>query len=289
MSRYFNETSKADKWAPEALTAKLDIQDLLSPAVQVGGEVSKDVEQTTRAGTIPQLILPTPKDVPLLTRHDDSLAQASEAYRTLRTRLLRLQASQKIRSVVLSSSIAGEGKTLTTLNLGLCCTQLPKLSVLVVDADFRTRGLTQILGCASAAGLSEQLSGKLTYSQAVLSTDLPNLSVVPAGAATASPAELFATTKWKNFIDWASDNFSLVLIDSPPVLPLTDFELISVACDGVVFVIRGGSTNREMIRRASLQLDSRKLLGSVFNMSQDRTQDDYRGYAGSALSLKENS
>jgi capsular exopolysaccharide synthesis family protein len=158
---------------------------------------------------------------------------------------------------------------------------------LVIDADFRTRGLTHVLGCTLAAGLSEMLSGKLTHSQAVLSTQLPNLSVVPAGAATASPAELFATPKWKEFLDWAGDNYKLVLIDSPPVLPLTDFELISAACDGVVFVICGGSTNREMIRRAAAQLDSRKLLGPVFNMSLDRAPADYRGYAGSGLIIKE--
>ena len=78
-----------------------------------------------------------------------------------------------------------------------------------------------------------------------------------------------------------------VLVDSPPVLPLTDFELISAGCDSQVFVIRGGYTNREMIRRASAQLDSNKLLGPVFNMALDPTPADYRGYPGSVLPLKE--
>jgi capsular exopolysaccharide synthesis family protein len=286
MSRYFNETSRAAKGAAEALTAKLDIKDLLSPVLEGGEEVPRDVEQTAKTSALPRLILPVPEDIPLLTRRDDGLAHAAESYRTLRTRLLRLQASQKIRSVVLSSSLPGEGKTLTTVNLGLCCTQLHKFSVLIVDADFRTRGLTHLLGCNSAVGLSELLSGKVTYAQAVLSTDFSNLSVVSAGAATESPAELFASTKWKDFIEWASDSFKLVLIDSPPVLPLADFELISAGCDGVVFVIRGGSTSREMILRASAQVDSRKLLGSVFNMSRHPTQVDYRGYSGSGLSVK---
>ncbi len=287
MSRYFNVTNRAEKWAADALTSKLDIQDLVSPGILCGDDAPKETEEPVKSSAVPQLTLPVPQDVPLLTRRDDSLAQAAEAYRTLRTRLLRLQTSQKIRSIVFTSSLPGEGKTLTTLNLGLSCAQLPKVSVLVVDADLRTHGLTHVLGCTTAPGLSEMLSGKLTHIQAVLSTELPNLSIVPAGAATVSPAELFAGIKWKEFIDWAGDNYKLVLIDSPPVIPLTDFELISAACDSVVFVVRGGSTNREMIRRASAQLDSRKLLGPVFNMSQDRAPANYRAYVGSRLSLTE--
>jgi capsular exopolysaccharide synthesis family protein len=287
MSRYFNETSKAEKWATDALTSKLDLQDLFSPAAPGGDDAAQESEEPAKPSAVPPLILPAPQDVPLLTRRDNSMAQAAEAYRTLRTRILRLQASRKTRSIVFSSSHAGEGKTITTINLALCCAQLPKLSVLVIDADLRTRGLTRLLGCTESLGLSEVLGGKGTSSQAVIATELPNLSVVPAGQTTASPGELFATPKWKEFIDWACENYKLVLVDSPPVLPLTDFELISAGCDSQVFVIRGGYTNREMIRRASAQLDSNKLLGPVFNMALDPTPADYRGYPGSVLPLKE--
>jgi capsular exopolysaccharide synthesis family protein len=290
MSRYFNETSKADKWTPEVLSSKLDLQELLTPILEenMAETLPKQEELAPKkAKALPHLILPVPQDVPLLTRRDESLSHAAESYRTLRTRLQRLQASRNIRSVVFSSSLPGEGKTLTTVNLGLCCTQLSDFPVLIIDADLRTRGLTHLLGCNSVMGLSELLSSNTGFDQALLSTDFPNLSVVPAGASTTSPAELFATQKWKEFIDWAGQTFKLILVDSPPVLPLTDFELISAACDGVAFVIRGGSTNREMIRRATLQLDSNKLLGSIFNVSQDRTQVEHRGYSGTALTLKE--
>ncbi|SRR6266852_1977524 len=286
MSRYFNETSKADNWTAEALTAKLDVPSLLS-SMQRPEEVADDAT-ASKVNVPPQLILPASLDVPLLTRQDNSLTQATESYRILRTRLLRLQAARGIRSVVFSSAVPGEGKTLTTLNLGLCCTQLENFPVLIIDADFRTRGLTHLLGCTSVKGLSESLSGKISNEYALLKTNYPNLSVVPAGAASASAAELFAAAKWKEFLDWAGTIFKLILIDSPPVLPLTDFELISAVCDGVVFVIRGAHTHRDVIGRASAQLDSRKLLGSVFNMSQESTKVNYQGYAGSALSLREN-
>jgi capsular exopolysaccharide synthesis family protein len=281
MSRYFNETTKADKWSTKELLANLDIKELVAPG-QEGEDAVQDLRSPGVEAT-PKLILRFPSDVPLLTRRDANSSQAAEAYRILRTRLLRLQAAERVRSVVFSSSLPGEGKSLTTLNLALCCSQISKLSVLVVDADFRTRGLTQVLGCSQAMGLSDVLSGKIVYDQAVLTTDYPGLAVVPAGPATDSPAELFATPQWKEFIDWASENYNLVLVDSPPVLPLTDFELITAPCDRVVFVIRAGSTSREMIRRAAMQLDARKLLGSVFNMSQDGTKINYGNYTGSPL------
>jgi protein-tyrosine kinase len=286
MSRYFNETGKADNWSADALTAKLDIAELLS-SMQAQKEVAQS-PATSKASVAPQLTVPVSLDVPLLTRRDDNVARAAESYRILRTRILRLQASRGIRSIVFSSALPGDGKTLTTLNLGLCCSQLANLPVLIVDADFRTRGLTHLLGCTTAMGLSQFLSDRASTSEVLLKTNYPNLSVVPTGAASTSPAELFATTKWKEFLDWAGATYRLILVDSPPVLPLTDFELISAACDGVVFVIRGGLTNREMIGRARAQLDSQKLLGSVFNMSQQSNQVNYQGYSESALLLKEN-
>ena len=282
MSRYFNETTKADKWA-SGVAAKLNLHELFSGgAEELTANVEKNRPEISRL-----LILPVPKDIPLLTRTDESLVQAAESYRTLRTRLTRMQAAQGIRSVVFSSALPNEGKTLTTMNLALCCAQIPTFAVLVVDADLRKRGLTDLLGSPPGVGLSELLEGKVTYEEAIIKSDISNLCVVPAGSATASPAELFATSKWKEFIGWAGEKFKLVVVDAPPILPLTDFELISAGCDGVVLVIRGGSTSREMIHRASAQIDSRKLLGSVYNMSQDNTQIKYQGYAGSTLGLKE--
>src|SRR6202008_579428 len=115
--------------------------------------------------------------IPLLTRTDDALVQAAESYRTLRTRLTRIQGTQGIRSVVFSSAMPGEGKTLTAMNLALCCAQIPSFKVLIVDADFRKRGLTHLLGSPTGPGLSELLSGTATYDQATVETNIPNLSV----------------------------------------------------------------------------------------------------------------
>jgi len=284
MSRYFNETSKAGNWTD--LSSKLDIHELLSPVS--GGQEAADKLETPIAIATRKIVLPIPVDVPLLTRQDERLGPLTESYRTLRTRLIRAQSSLGIRSVVFSSSLPGEGKTLTTVNLGLCCTQISNFTVLVVDADFRTRGLSKLLECPPGSGLSEALASEAAFEDVVLSTNYPNFSVVSAGGATKSPAELFATPKWTEFINWATETFSLVLIDSPPILPVTDYELISAACDSTVFVIRGGATSRELIRRAASQVASGKLLGSVFNMSQAPSHGDYRGYSGSTLTTSGN-
>ncbi len=278
MSRYFNELKKAEQWSEQETSRNLDLEQIVQNVRQAEG-ISEDLADT-RLGSARVLTLPEKCHAPLLTRNDDQVGVAAESYRMLRTRLLRIQAAQGLRSIVMSSALPGEGKTLTTLNLALCCTQIPNARVLVVDADFRTRGLTRLIGDPSGPGLSEILSEQAAFEEAVHAVGQSNLSVIGVGGATRLPAEAFSTQRWKDFVGWASETFKLVLIDSPPILPLADFELISAACDGVMMVVRAGVTQREILRKAASQVDSRKLLGSIFNVTQ---ADQHAGYPGYSL------
>jgi protein-tyrosine kinase len=219
-----------------------------------------------------QIKLPRATAVPSLISGSHS---AMEAYRTLRTRLRRLQETRVLRSIVVCSPMSGEGKTLTSMNLALCFAQLHEVGTLLVDGDLRKRDLTRLLGNPPAPGLGEILAGNAEPDQAVLSTDVANLHVLGAGAAHVSPPELYSRDRWREFLEWSAQNFSVVLVDSPPILTVADFELIAGACDGILLVVKAMQTNRESLRKLANQLDPAKLLGVVMNGTDPDSKDVY--------------
>ena len=273
MSKFFKETYRTQEWAAGEASKHLDAEKLLESlkgAETVGGEAAQ-----TRLDRCRRISLPRGGEYPLISSPEHSATAAVEAYRTLRTRMLRLASSAGIRSVAVSSGTPGEGKTLTVLNLGLSCAQLRNHRVLVVDGDLRTRGLTRLFGSVTTPGLTEVLTGKATPEQAVLATEQPNLYVMTAGATHASPPELFAHKNWKEFIGWCNESFKLVLLDSPPMLPLADFELITAGCDGVLIVVRALRTPRGFLQKAASIIEPRKILGVVFNATEYGTKSRY--------------
>jgi len=266
MSKFFDETQKAEQWAANQSAAKAQAQEVLEAIRQTdtAGKALADVRlRGCRRIKVPNA------GVPLISSNGktpDKLALvATECYRGLRTRLLRQQSKTGLRSVVISSAFAGEGKTVTALNLALACAGLTDQRVLLVDADLRTRGLSRLLGEPQGPSLPDALSGSAAFPDVVLATDLANLHVVAAGAKSAAGTEPFTGNRWKEFLGWCGESFKLVLVDSPPILPLADFELIAAACDAVMLVVRALHTKRQVMRQAAAQLDGKKVVGIVFN------------------------
>lgn len=214
---------------------------------------------------------------PLILGDGASAQAALEAYRLLRTRLMNAQAKARLRSIVFTSSVPSEGKTLTVMNLGLCYAQLPEQRVLIVDADLRTRGLSRVLGHEASKGLGEVLGGQIRAEDAIVSTDRENLFALPGGSISTPPPELFTGPKWQEFVDWAAASFKILLIDTPPILALADFELISAVCDGVVLLVRAGGVDRETLQQARATVDSSKLIGVILN-GVDRNTRGYHDY-----------
>jgi len=266
MSRLFNETRKAQEWSSQhGKTKKLELAQVMEAAQEPLGH-----PKTSRASSLSACRatrLSESSESPVLFAKNEFTNAAAEAYRTLRTRLLRLQQDTGLRSVVISSAVPGEGKSITTLNLGICCAHLPDVRVLVIDADLRTAGLTALLGSLPAPGLGEILTGEEPYDRAIMATDTPNLYVLGVGSSTASPPALFSGDRWKELLGWCSENFSLTLVDSPPIIPLADFEQIAASCDAVLAVVRSRHADREVVRKAAQTIDARKLIGVVLNAS----------------------
>lgn len=216
---------------------------------------------------------------PFLLAGDETNAThgAFEAYRALRTKLVRFQSRQGVRSVVISSAEAGEGKTVSAVNLGLCMAQLSGQRVLLVDADLRSSGLSKATGAMETPGLAEVLSGQAPFDKAVVATNIPNLYIVGAGDAKRPAGDLFAGPTFREFMGWCNEVFSMVLVDCPPMMGLADFEVLSTACDGVLLVVRAQRTKRQRLADLVPLLRDKKLLGLVLN-GQERQHHKSRPY-----------
>jgi capsular exopolysaccharide synthesis family protein len=282
MSKFFDETQKARQWAPQVPeTGRIDVVSVID-AIKQSETVATDV---TEAGPAARLVIEAQKPVNALIKtlqSDNPLpAPAVEAYGSLRTRVMKLQAAKGIRSLMLTSSLASEGKTLTALNLAVSCAKLRYLRILLVDGDLRSKGLTRLLQIPEGPGLSDFLGRKVTVDKTVLPTEHENLFVLGAGTLNGLPSELFASPLWPEFIAWANQSYGIVIVDSPPMHLLSDAELISAGCDGVLIVVRALSTPREIAQKCVSRLDKRKLMGIVLN-GLPSTSDSNYGYYGTS-------
>ncbi len=220
-----------------------------------------------------------PMELPILVANNSDAAThgAFESYRSLRTKITRLQASKGIRSIAITSAMAGEGKTISALNLAISLAQLGTQRILIVDGDIRTEGLSKLAGISARPGLGEVLKGECEFPSAVLSTNIPELYAVGAGEPTSLASDLFAAARWKEFIAWCNETFNMVIVDCPPILGLADFDLISAACDGAVVVVRAHRTKRDMLVTVGKHLEGKQVLGIILNGEEHRHKD-YYGY-----------
>jgi capsular exopolysaccharide synthesis family protein len=222
----------------------------------------------------------TPLHRPFLMAGDESPSThgAFEGYRSLRTKLVRFQSAQGLRSLVVTSAEAGEGKTVSVLNLAMSLAQLPSQRVLIVDADLRQAGLSSATGAVEKPGLAEVLAGEVPFEKAPMATNISNLYVVGAGEAMKPACDLFAGPLFKQFIGWCNETFTMVLVDCPPMIGLADFDVVGTACDGVLLVVRANRTKRERLTELVPHLREQKLLGILLNGEERRRSRSRYGY-----------
>src|SRR5882672_2315174 len=276
MSKFFNETQKAKQWAQRKPSdSDMDVREMLESIKQ--GSIVETPTANAPLAQYQHVHVGNGDATHIVLRQDQSSKEALEAYRALRTRLMRAQSKAGFKTIAITSSLPGEGKTLTTMNLGLCYAQLPQQRVLVIDGDLRTCGLTTLLDHPGIVGLAEVLASKATLDEAIVATNQKNFFVLPAGTISSPPPELFTGSHWQELLGRCSELFEVVLIDTPPSIPLADFELISAACQGVVVVVRAYHGQRETLQKSASSVDRKKLLGFVFN-GADANKKQYYGY-----------
>lgn len=193
-------------------------------------------------------------DQHIVSFHDPA-SLLGEQYKMIRTSIQSLRASKDYKTFMLTSSIEGEGKTVTSLNLSMAMAHdLNNKSILLIDADMRRGKIAKYLGINSSPGLSEILKGEVEPDLTFVSPNVNNLVVIPSGRKPHNPSELLNSRKMISLIASFKSRFDYIFIDSPPVMPLVDPCILGAIVDGVIMVIQAGRTQRGVIRHAESRL-----------------------------------
>jgi len=226
-----------------------------------------------------------PVPIELLPETNPRLA-VSEAYRSLRTALL-LSSADELKVLTITSAEAGEGKSATATNLAAVMAQLGR-RVLLIDADLRKARLHRIFEASNSQGLVDCLTAGTEPASVIQKTRLPGLHLLPAGTHPPNPSELLASERMRQLLSWTRKHFDFVIIDSPPILAVSDAILPAAQSDGAVLCFRAGQIERETARRCTdqLRLAGIKILGIVLNRYRpgasryyDRRYQTYEAYA----------
>lgn len=201
----------------------------------------------------------------------------TEQFRTLRARIEALAAQRPIRTIQVTSALAGEGKSTAALNLALVTAMELDRKVLLVECDLRRPEIHVSLGITPRAGLAEVLLGEAPLEEAIHPVEGTRLHVLPVRKLPPNPSELLSSERMRKLVEELSHAYDTVFFDTPATLGLPDAKELSELMDGVVMVVRADATPREDLESALDILDRRRILGLVFNGAEvDVERYEYR-------------
>jgi polysaccharide biosynthesis transport protein len=287
---YFDETFKS----PEEVEHYLHLPTLAfvpNMAVVKNGVGRTSAEPSESGTDSPTVPLPSRNGAPEKFGRDEmrqrkALLFAREAYRTIRSQILLSRAGEPPRSVLVTSAVPSEGKSITAVNTAITFARKGR-RVLLIDADLRNARCHQLLRSDGSQGLSEVLTGQMTLDEAITTTSIDNLFLLSAGAVPPDPPELFGSTRMHELLASLAALYQHIIIDSAPVIPISDSIVLSKHVDGVIIVI-GRTTSKKLVRRACLRIGDAgaKLLGVVLNQI-NTSHDSYYPYNGYYYSSSE--
>jgi len=183
-------------------------------------------------------------------------SQQAEQFRVLRNSIQALNPDGASHTLVLTSALRGEGKTVATMNLAAAMTELPGIQVLVVDADLHQPSIEESLGLPLRKGLADLLAGGVSLDNAVRATSVPGVSILGAGTLPKNPSQLLGSDRMRTVLDKLRQNYSYVLIDTPAAAGVSDASLLGAMADGILMVVRLGSTPRQFVQQTINVLES---------------------------------
>ena len=200
---------------------------------------------------------------------------AAEAYRVIRTSIQFAQAGKELKTIAITSCTPNEGKSMTIANLAIVLTQAGK-SVLLIDCDMRNPTVHKNFNLSNKVGLSSCISMGTAVADAVQETAIEGLDALTAGVIPPNPSELLGSERMQNILQRAKEEYDYVLIDTPPVLPVTDSLVLGSMVDGLILVIDSGEIKVEMARDVKNQLvhSGANILGVVLN----KVRSEHHGY-----------
>lgn len=263
-----------------AVTELLEVADRNAAQFSSGSDLptgDSAVVQSREFPTAQAVVSPQNKLVCL--RDEDGLA--AEKFRFLAVRLRHLQQKRVIKRILVTSSVAGEGKSTVVGNLA-CALARNKQRVLLLEGDLRRPSVSQQLGLDRLPGLAELLesNGNRNGNHSSNAYRLESLGfwILPAGHAPRNPLEFLQPAKLAALMDEMASAFDWIVIDSPPVLPLADTSVWMRLADAVLLVIRPGTTAKKQLQRCLEAIEPPKLLGAVLNGSKEATANNYYYY-----------
>jgi polysaccharide biosynthesis transport protein len=246
------------------------------------GEAVERVGGAPVLATVPMVASWRKNANPVVISVSEPTSQPAEAYRSLRTSLQFLRNDGTVRTILVTSPSAGDGKTATVVNLGAAYTQAGA-RVVLVSCDLRRPGLSQFFAPGEHAELSSVLTGRQPLDRAL--TPVPGLEslwTLGTREIVENPTELLAGQRMRSLVDDLAKRFDIVLIDSPPVLPVADALILSGYADAVLVVVAAGHTRRAELRHAAEKLAqaSAPVVGAVLNKATAQNGYGYYGYYG---------
>jgi len=207
----------------------------------------------------------------IVFENTNPLFPGAEQFRTLRSRLYRIRESQPLQTILISSAIPAEGKTLVSSNLAYALVRQHGCHVLLIDADLRSPRVHTLLGAPAAPGLADYLQNTATEFEVTQHSREGGLCFIPAGNHVTHPSELISSDRMKQFLDRVRPAFDWIIIDSPPALPVADASVLGGLVDGVLFVVRANSTPSAASQKACKELREAHILGVVLNTAEEST------------------
>jgi capsular exopolysaccharide synthesis family protein len=209
----------------------------------------------------------------------DQFPMVAESYRTIRTALLLTQAERPPKVILLSSPCPNEGKTVSTLNLGIALAQSGK-RVLAIDADLRRGRCHQLLYAGNHYGLTNVLTRQIDIKTCIQETAIKDFYLLPRGALAPNPADLLMSQRMRDILNELRSSFDFIVIDSPPIIAVSDAAVLSALSDGVVLVFNGQKTTTHSAKRALDVLDNvgARPLGVILNGIDIHHHPDYVDY-----------
>jgi len=220
---------------------------------------------------------------PLLpfTAEELNHTRAGEQYRIIRTKIVQHPRSPRVMAV--SSVDSGDGKTVTSVNVAAALALKNDTKVLLIDCDLRRGRIAELVGFPETPGLTDVLTGAAIGDAIVQTQQFPNLHILPGGARLANPTELLDSPQWHALCQQLRKQFDYVILDTPPIGALADYDLIQASADGILLVVRPDYTNRTRCLNAINSVSADRLIGVILNCVEDwflsRSSSHY-GYYG---------
>ncbi|WP_042168357.1 CpsD/CapB family tyrosine-protein kinase [Paenibacillus gorillae] len=207
------------------------------------------------------------------------MSPISEAYRTLRTNLQYAEADRQLQLLMVTSASPKEGKSTTIMNLAVAYAHSGR-KVVLVDADLRKPTAHYTLQLSNRSGLSQVLSGQDLLGNAIQQSRIAGLDVLTAGPVPPNPSELLGSARMDSVLDKLKEQYDIVLIDTPPVLAVSDAQIVSTRCDGVLLVInaRSGKRQHAIKARNALQFVQARIVGVALNQTTQSEAGPYYEY-----------